>query len=253
MRGNAPGSAATSRTIRGIRPGSNSRPAPAAGWAIACVSSSWVGTEIGTTFSLMIAPNSGSERGRSKWSARIVTTTLTRLRSSTDDGGEAGEEPATRFVVVGEQEQLLELVDHQQQLAVVVGKDLLADPQQTSDRRRSGPPRSPSGRSTATREERGFQLLERVRPREHVGDQDRSLPDADRRLDLREETGTDEARLAAPRWSDDRREPICTSLVDELADEIVPTEEVVRIGLRERTEPLVRIAHLDRHRRVGRG
>jgi hypothetical protein len=163
-------------------------------------------------------------------------------------------------VLVGQREQLLELVDHQQQLSLVRGTtrrraasiplltagELVGDsPVVVAHRRvplRGGHPRE------ALR-----QLLERRCPGRHRGHQ----PPGPTRGSHRPAPGapTRPARHSTcrcptrPPPAPTPVEPGAAESADQFLDELVPTEEVRRIGLVERPQSLVRV---DRHPGVRR-
>jgi len=98
------------------------------------------------------------------------------------------------------------------------------------------------GRITvADPEQRRGQLLERIGPRDHAGDQpglrSRYRPGAERR----DQPGVHHGRFPDPGRADDRNQPVPTDGFQQCPDRRIAAEEVLSIALRERREPLVRI------------
>ena len=116
------------------------------------------------------APKSGSASGRSRKSTAHRDHHSHPPPSVTDRGGETVEEAAPGRLVGRQREQFFELIDDQEQFAVVVRQDLF-----------TGPEESPvvgeevgQERAVALHghtQQRSLQLLEGERPGEHVGDQ----------------------------------------------------------------------------------
>ena len=166
--------------------------------------------------------------------------------SVTDRGGETVEEAAPGRLVGRQREQFFELIDDQQQFAVVVRQDLL-----------TGPEESPvvgeevgQERSVALHghtQQRSLQLLEGERPGEHVGDQHLTAGAEHPAPDGGEQPGPNQTRLAAAGRADHGGEPVIRDVCDQRIGERLPTEEVVGVGLTEGPESLVRVPDVDRH------
>jgi hypothetical protein len=153
-------------------------------------------------------------------------------------GLEALQEMRPHRFVLDEREDFFELVDHEDDLravgreqaedgvmeAVLVAFELI---HKTGRRVRRGA------------QQRGLQRLQRMRSREHVGDPptvgagDRAAPQR------RDQSRSDDRGLAAAARSDDGEEPHRPQPLDELPDQLLASEEVGRVALLERTQPLV--------------
>ena len=154
--------------------------------------------------------------------------------------------PPTLFVV-DEREQLLELVDHENELGGVVGKNALrgaAEPTfvglQLLDQA--------CGRIDGNPEQGGLELLEGPVARCHLDDPpclgawQRTLPESG------QEPRKNERRFAAAARADNGDEPLSADPLEELAAHRLSPEEVARVGLPEGPQALVRVP--DRGRRL---
>ena len=125
--GSVPGRSTTSATIAARSLGSTVRPARSAGATIARSSSSG---DIGVIASVRAArrsPKPRTERGASKKSARSVATIADPARRL-QRGGPDGLEQACPLVLIGEREDLLELVEDDQELGVGIGQHAFGRP-----------------------------------------------------------------------------------------------------------------------------
>ena len=150
---------------------------------------------------------------------------------------EAREEARAALLALDEREDLFELVDDEQELRPVVGEHALHGPEQAElvgvelllQRGR---------RVRRDPQEGRLQLLERVGTRRHHGD----VPAAS--ADLGHEPGEHDGRLPAAARTDDGEKPLGDHALDEVGDELLATEEVVRVRLEEGVETLVRVPEL---------
>ena len=143
------------------------------------------------------------------------------------------------LIVLDERECLLELVDDEQKLRTVVGKNALDGPEQTELVRRQLLAQR-GGRVYRDPQKRGLELLEGICARRRHDD----LPTAG--PNRRHEPGEHHRRLPAPARPDDGEEASVSHPLDQLRDQLLATEEVLGVGLQERVEPLVRVADLAR-------
>jgi hypothetical protein len=157
---------------------------------------------------------------------------------------EAGEKMRAPLIVLHEGECLLELVDDEQKLRTVVGKNALDGPEQTELVRRQLLTQR-GGRVYRDPQKRGLEFLEGICARRRHGD----LPTAG--PNRRHEPGEHHGRLPAPARPDDGEEAAVSHPLDQIRDQLLAPEEVLGVGLQERVEPLVRVADL-RGRRRGR-
>ena len=141
-----------------------------------------------------------------------------------------------------DREQLLELIDDEQQPAVVGGKNLLDDPQQPPlvggevvDQIRRMLHRHP--------QQRCLELLEGVGAGEHVGDQPAARACKPTRAHHRYQTGPHHRRLAAPRRPHHRHQRMGPHRLQQLVDEAGATVKIEGIGFGEGAQPLVRVAY----------
>ena len=150
---------------------------------------------------------------------------------------EAREKARAALLALDEREDLFELVDDEQELRPVVGEHALHGPEeaelvgielllQRGRRVRRDP------------QEGRLQLLERVGARCHH----RDVPAAG--ADLGHEPGEHDRRLPAPARTDDGEKPLGDHALDEVGDELLAAEEVVRVRLEEGVETLVRVPEL---------
>ena len=153
---------------------------------------------------------------------------------------EALEEVRPDRLVLDQREDLLELVDHEDEVRSVGGE-------QSQDRPVETVPvtlqllHQARGWIRGGAEQRGFQPVERVRAGEHVRDAP-SLGAGDRAAAQRgDQPGAHDRGLAAPARADHREEPRLPQPLDELLDQLVASEEVGRVAFLERTEALVRV------------
>ena len=168
-----------------------------------------------------------------------------RLRVG-DGGRQPSQEAAADGLVVAQGEQLLELVDHHQQLGGVVGKnpanpadDPPASGRELLQQRGRGVDRHPQQRRLELLEGTGAGVHRRHEPL--VGSGHRAS------AQRRHQAGPHHRRLARPRRTHDRQQPVAGSLTvhagDQLVDQALPAEEVVSVALVEGTQPLVRVLH----------
>jgi hypothetical protein len=166
-----------------------------------------------------------------------------------DESRETVEEPPAHLLVSGEREDLLELVDHEQELRVggedplrhaahaeLVARELVDEIVGALD----GHPH-----------ERCAELLEGIRAREHVGEQPALRVGRRATPERRDQPCLDHRRLADARRSDDHDEPVLLERRGQLRDEGVAAEELVCVALLERAQSLVRVLGL-REGRLGR-
>ena len=122
------------------------------------------------------------------------------------------EEQLPVALVRGEREQLLELVDDEDDFGVAGNDqiDRLDEAAGTALERVA----QPRGRTHGDPEQRRLELLERVRPREHLGDEalDRSVECTS--TDRGHQARTNHGRLAAPARADDGQEASAGLTVD---------------------------------------
>ncbi len=157
------------------------------------------------------------------------------------DGHQAVEKEPACLLGPDGGEQLLELVDHEEQTAVVGREDLLGDPQQPALIRNQLVDAlgwSLHGHPHQSR----FQLLERVGTGEHVGDQPvlRAKPTCPQGGD---ETGTHHRGLAASGRSYHGNHRVGADCPEQLVDQHVAPVEVEGIGLGEGAQALVWVAN----------
>ena len=141
-------------------------------------------------------------------------------------------------LVLDEGEDLLELVDHEDEVRSVGGE-------QSQDRTVEPVPVAlelldeARGRIRGGAEQRRLQPVQRMRAGEHVRDApplgagDRASPERG------DQPGAHDRGLPAPARADDREEPRLPQTVDELLDELLPSEEVGRVAFFERAEAFV--------------
>ena len=133
-------------------------------------------------------------------------------------------------LVGGEREDLLELVDHEHDLRLA-GRDEIDGLEQAP-----GPGieqvAQPRDRTHRDPKERGLELLDRVRLREHLGDEGIFRVPEDPSADRRNESRADHRGLSAPARADDGQEPGSGPGLaqpgDEAPGELAPPEEVAR-------------------------
>jgi hypothetical protein len=162
-----------------------------------------------------------------------------------DDVDEPVDETSRR-VLVDLGEQLLELVDHQQELAVVVGQEAMDRPPHTA-RRQEQVDQRVRGFGRDTNEGR-LQLLEGMRRRCHVDAEPLRRHGQGALRQRGQQPGAHHARLAATTRPHDSNESSpgagFTEPGDEPLDDAFPPEEVPGIGGTKGAQPLVRV--LDR-------
>jgi hypothetical protein len=152
---------------------------------------------------------------------------------------ETCEEPAACLLVGREREQLLELVDHEQQLAPgredplhdatdpeLVPRELLDEIVRSLD---------------CDPEERGGELLVRIRAGEHVGDERWGGSRQRAAAERRDEPGPDDGGLSDPGRAHYRDQATVAYRLHELVDERCPAVEVGSVRLVERPQALVRV------------
>ena len=166
-----------------------------------------------------------------------MTTTRSLLRGSRTASSRLDRKRRAAVLALDEREDLFELVDDEQELRPVVGEHALHGPEQAElvgielllqrgRRVRRDPQRA------------AFQLLERVGARRHH----RDVPAAG--ADLGHEPGEHDRRLPAAARTDDGEKPLGDHALDEVGDELLAAEEVVRVRLEEGVETLVRVPEL---------
>ena len=153
------------------------------------------------------------------------------------------EEQRPVVLVLGERERLLELVDDHQELGAV-GDDRIGHLEETS-RSRLEATEEIRGGTHGDPHERVVELLERMVPGVHLGDEP-GVGARDRAAaDRRHQTGPDRRGLPAPARPDDGDEPRRLTdvgkAIEQPLDERLPTEEVEGVGLEERPQALVRV------------
>ena len=103
----------------------------------------------------------------------------------------------------------------------------------------------PGDRTHRDPEQSCLELVDRLSAGEHLRHRHRTGPGEGTLSDRRDEAGPDHGRLAAPARPDDGEEACGASgLVqpgEETLCELTPSAEVPRVGLAERTQPLVRV------------
>ncbi len=160
------------------------------------------------------------------------------------DGVHHAVEERPLILLTGQGEQLLELVDDQQQLAVA-GHERGAPPDRCHPRRRRARRPSRSVSATATRRRLSASSLNGEEPGSIVVTNHCARPGNVPATDPRQQPGPHDAGLARPRTADDQHEP-CPQVVaaepgEDLVDEVGTAEEVGGVGLVERPQPLVRV------------
>ena len=166
--------------------------------------------------------------------------------------GEAREEAAARLLVGRQREQLLELVDDEQQLASGRQDPLhdAADPELVARELLDEVVRP----LHCDPEERGGELLEGIRAREHVGDEPRCRSRQRSAAQRRDEPGLDDRRLSDPGRAYDGDQAPVADRAHELVDERIASVEVGGVRLAERLQALVRVlrgrVRLGRRRRA---
>ena len=110
------------------------------------------------------------------------------------DGRQAGEERLAHGLVGSESEQLFELIDDQQQVGVVIRQDVLGGSQQPAV---VGAELGEQPGRAADRDahQGGLQLLERIDPREHLGDHQVALHAESMATTRGHQAGLDQTRL----------------------------------------------------------
>ena len=157
-------------------------------------------------------------------------------------GQRRGEQPA--FVIAGRRPQFLELIDHDHE--TVIGGERIngcCQPARSPQEVRGEVAGLIHGRQISQRCGEG---VERVRAGREPTDEE-SAP-----LQFGHEPGEDERTLARAGWSHDGREALLGHQLVEFADELVPAEEVRRVRLPERAEPLERVDDGAAHRECRR-
>ena len=163
---------------------------------------------------------------------------------------EQGEELRAARLVLDEREHLLELVDDEHEFRLVVHEEALDRAQQAAlvllellEQ--------PGRRTIRRAQQRCLELLERVRPGEHLhhvpalGAGKSALPEP------RDEPRAHDRRLAAAARPHDRKEARLAETLDEMLGQHLPAEEVLRVALGECAQTLVWVARLQRGRSRG--
>ncbi len=149
------------------------------------------------------------------------------------------------ILALDERERLLELVDHEHELRLVVDDELLDGAQEPAlvllelleQAGRRVVPEAQEGR---------LELLERICPREHLGDVPALGAGKSTLPEPRHETRPHDRRLAASARADDGEEARLRETRDEMLRQRLPAEEVLGVVLGEGPQPLVRVARLER-------
>ncbi len=154
---------------------------------------------------------------------------------------QAVEEKAPHLLIGHHREKLLELVEHQHHLGVVGRENLFDHSEQApivGGQVIDHPLRSLNGDA----EKGGLEFFEGVGAGEHICHQPVARARDGASPERREQTGADDAGLAAARRPDDHDQAVTADGLGESVDRIVATEEVGRICLLKCSEPLIGIA-----------
>ncbi len=160
-------------------------------------------------------------------------------------GDEALQEPVSGRLLLDHREDLFQLIDDEHQLASVVGQEAIDQLDETS----LAPFQELEhvvGRVDGDPLQRPLELFHRMATRQHLEVEPSVRAGESPCPEGRDETGAHHGGLPAPRRPDHGEEPRSLAGLghpgDQAVDEGVAAEEVLRVGLGERVEPLVGVA-----------